>query len=384
MKNHVLLFLTFVFFHLISAAQSMADLGNSGYNQSENYQLVPTTYSSAKMQVIIRVSELIDAGLTTGSSITGIAYYVQKDNTTTTIKANWYADLTTAQEFTSTTFLPRPTLRAASTDAGTFNKSWRMVSFSSPIIWDGTSNLLVQSCRTSTGQSNSDLVGYYSTDTWSSSLTGYLNHGCNDATGDMVQSLRPQMAVTFIPLENTLPVTFVSLNALQKSGTTELTWKVANEAGILSYQVERSATGTNFTPVATVTAAGHSSYTWIDALPGQGSSFYRVRSIEQAGRPHYSTIVKVNTLLRGHEMQVVPNPIRTGNAALQFTAPKEGTYVCKVHNMGGQLVYTGIIQHNGGSSSHALNFLKTLKPGLYSVQLQDAGNKIAETKITVL
>ena len=82
-------------------------------------------------------------------------------------------------------------------------------------------------------------------------------------------------------------------------------------------------------------------------------------------------------------MQVVPNPIRAGYAALQFTAPKEGTYGYRVHNMGGQLVYTGFIQHKGGSSSHALQFSKTLKPGLYSIQLEDAGNKIAETKITV-
>ncbi|WMW77792.1 Ig-like domain-containing protein [Flavobacterium sp. 20NA77.7] len=176
-------------------APSNLSLGFTGYNQSEAYNLIPTSFSSAKVQVILTAAELSQAGLSAGQNINGISWFVKTDYTTSTITADCFADLTSINTFTSSNFLPAPTSRGTITDAGTLNNAWRQFTFNTPIIWDGTSNLLVQICRTSAGQNVSDEVGYVNIPAGRMN-TGYLSVGCLGASGTYYNnSLRPQMGI---------------------------------------------------------------------------------------------------------------------------------------------------------------------------------------------
>jgi hypothetical protein len=105
----------------------------------------------------------------------------------------------------------------------------------------------------------------------------------------------------------TLPVKFLSLSAKQSAAGTLLTWKVAEEEGVKSYEVEKGTNGKNFSLIGSVPASGNSSYTFNDASSAP-VSFYRIKSVDIDGKFGYSTIISLKNGKEVVSMRVYPMP----------------------------------------------------------------------------
>jgi uncharacterized repeat protein (TIGR03803 family) len=94
-----------------------------------------------------------------------------------------------------------------------------------------------------------------------------------------------------------LPVEFISFEVTKKEHSVLLTWKTAQEQNSDRFEIERSSTGTGFSSIGRVTAAGNStitkSYSFTDNNPFYGMNYYRLKQIDIDGKFIYSKTISV-------------------------------------------------------------------------------------------
>lgn len=174
----------------------------------------------------------------------------------------------------------------------------------------------------------------------------------------------------------TLPVNLLSFKAQLISFAekqVKLDWTTANEINIASYVVERSS-GNLFTAIGTVIAnntAGNQSYSFTDAKPLTGTSYYRLKLIDKDGKFKYS---EIRTIKNSNEISLglSPNPATTKIDVFYLKA-KEGA-VLTVVNMSGQVQLMKAVPV--GSMQMADVDVSGLAKGYYIITVQNGDEKI--------
>ena len=109
--------------------------------------------------------------------------------------------------------------------------------------------------------------------------------------------------------DGALPVSLVRFEASTQGAHVRLEWETSYEYQNKSFIVERSADGLNWTSVATLPGRGNadyvSDYEATDFFPVEGTSLYRLKSVDYDGNEELSEIrsVQFNSIAR-----VYPNP----------------------------------------------------------------------------
>ena len=192
--------ITFLLFLLlinytINAQTSLIEMGTNpySYNESETFQFIPTAFESAKTQFLFLNSELSNNNLTVGTEIVGIQWYVVTDNTNSNVTYDLFLDddfvnnqLDATAVFGSIT----PLQVGNALSDNTQDLGWRTANFTTPFIWDGTDNLVLQMCRTSGALWTSDVIQLVNTN-HSSYICGYYEHTCVSTQGDYAFNYRP-------------------------------------------------------------------------------------------------------------------------------------------------------------------------------------------------
>ena len=118
---------------------------------------------------------------------------------------------------------------------------------------------------------------------------------------------------------------------------------MAQELGVASYDVERSANGLTFQTLATVIATGPHmqlhDYYCTDTMPLPGINYYRIRSVDLTGNFSYSKVVKVAFEPMKFDFSIVPNPVKDNQIRLSINGTINGRYQFKLYSMDGKLVY---------------------------------------------
>ena len=168
-----------------------------------------------------------------------------------------------------------------------------------------------------------------------------------------------------------LPVTFVSLTAVQKDKNIAVEWNVQNEQMMLQYDVEKSVDGVNFVKKETVAAknSGSASYQWTDKDAAPGNNYYRIRSVDKDGKTVYSTVVNVLISNIKSNISIYPNPITDGIIHLQFVNQPQGRYGIRLLNPLGQLIVAKQIEFAGGNGSEGIKWDYNLAHGVYQLEI---------------
>ena len=172
-------------------------------------------------------------------------------------------------------------------------------------------------------------------------------------------------------LDNTggsLPVELLYFNAMEHGGQVEVTWATASEENFDYFSIERSADGIDFKEIGKLEGSGYSmsriDYSFTDAFPTEGISYYRLRSIDFDGYTEVfeTVIVQVEGLAK--DFNIYPNPIANGSFRIQtnFVSTESATLV--VYNNVGQ------IEDEFGIDSWLTTLeLETSKKGLFLFKL---------------
>lgn len=143
--------------------QNFATLGTggSGAQYTSSYASpYKHFYEDFRAQYLFTAAELTAAGLTSGSQISAIAFYVRTKNSTTAMN-NFTISLghTSTSNFSSAFLSPTFTTCYTGTYTTTAN-SWNTHSFTTNFTWNGTSNIVVQTCFDDNEWSGSDEFYY--------------------------------------------------------------------------------------------------------------------------------------------------------------------------------------------------------------------------------
>ena len=125
-------------------------------------------------------------------------------------------------------------------------------------------------------------------------------------------------------------------------------------------------------------------YTWLDEMPVKGDNYYRIKSIGNGGGYKYSTIVKQNVGNGSNSFSVYPNPVtgRIVNIQLNNNQPT-GTYAMKIIGKTGQVLYSTVLNYDGGSSIQSKVLPSDIIAGTYHLQLISPEGKISVQNIIV-
>ena len=200
--------------------------------------------------------------------------------------------------------------------------------------------------------------------------TNYINITTN---ANASSTARDRFMLVFRPT-GTVPVTITHISANRNSDETiSVNWKVDNEINIEEYQVERSATGNNFTVIGEKAAVsingGSAQYSLTDLAPLLGDNFYRIKAISIGGQVQYSSIVKVALVSKLANIMVYPNPVINGVVNLHFTNQPKGNYKILVTNVLGKKVYQKTTNITSSAEAVSYPMGKGLSSGTYQLTI---------------
>ena len=203
--------------------------------------------------------------------------------------------------------------------------------------------------------------------------TNFYNFYVND---DIASSNTARFYVTFIPAV-VLPVDFIDFQVSNNiKNNNKLTWQVANQQTITSYQVERSFDGVNFTKIGqlqnNMQQNGIAVYNYLDECIQPGPIFYRIKALKIPTDFYYSKIVSIKTGDNNWGF-IFPNPVLNNQLNLVLSFPKiGGRYLYKIVNVSGQLIKEGIINATSSQQIFNISFNEFITSGTYHLMISDA------------
>ena len=201
-------------------------------------------------------------------------------------------------------------------------------------------------------------------------LYNFTSDGGNSDLGRFTIVFRPATA---------LPVSIISINAYKQNTGSNVDWKVAQESGVVNYDVEKSTDGVAFTKFATVsatnTATAHT-YSSYDAAPVNGTNYYRVRTNGVNGQSTLTAIVK---LVFGKAVKpgisIYPNPVKGSVVTVNMEGLAKGVYSLSIYSNDGKQVATkNITISNSGAVNEQINLPAGTAKGIYQLKLTGTNN----------
>lgn len=149
---------------------------------------------------------------------------------------------------------------------------------------------------------------------------------------------------------NPLPVTLTSFAARRRGADVALSWATASELHNARFEVQRSADGQLFAPVATVagrgTAATTHQYAALDPAAPGGPLYYRLAQVDAGGATTFSPVV---ALAPAAAAGLYPNPARD-----RLTVPAPAGTPVRVLDLLGRVVLALALPPSGEVSVAAL------------------------------
>ena len=171
-----------------------------------------------------------------------------------------------------------------------------------------------------------------------------------------------------------LPLTLIQFKGKKQADQILLDWTTANEVRVNRFEIERSANGSVFEKLGTVTAAGNSSsnkaYSFTDTKPLDAVNYYRLKMIDDDGRYTYSNVIAF-TGGRSKEIiitDVKPNPF-TETINLGIVLQQAQSLTVQLVDMAGRVVATKYVQAKEGNNDIVYSGLSQLSDGMYYLRI---------------
>jgi hypothetical protein len=120
-----------------------------------------------------------------------------------------------------------------------------------------------------------------------------------------------------------------------------------------------------------VAAANLSRYSCADHQPLAGNNYYRLQVVDLDNSAKLSRVIKINTTRGKPGIEIFPNPATGQQFILQFANMEKGVYHLDLFNNNGQKIYSGTMNHAGGSAASTLQPPATITSGLYQFRIKN-------------
>ncbi|MFC0772260.1 T9SS type A sorting domain-containing protein [Terrimonas alba] len=217
-------------------------------------------------------------------------------------------------------------------------------------------------------------------------ITPTGNNTAGTITSANAVSVFSPFALASSSAANPLPVIFANVRVIEKDNGVEIGWSNLTERDVLSYSVERSTNGRDFTMIAQQQAINNSNdkadYLAFDAAPMTGVNYYRIRVEETGGKVTYTRILSVNLKNNALSLQLYPNPVIGKQVTVSLANLKRGQYYLKVVSSSGQQVFRQSINSISNKITQVIDLPASLKTGAYNMIV--TGDGFNESKIFIV
>lgn len=138
-----------------------------------------------------------------------------------------------------------------------------------------------------------------------------------------------------------LPVTLFQFRGEEFGEMNRLHWITEFETNTDKFSVERSADGTRFTNLSSLSAAGFTSgrkdYQLLDSLPLTGRNFYRIRMWDKDGSSKLSPVILIERKDMFRAIVVYPNPVQS-QLRVRLYQPLTGEITWRITDLQGRKV----------------------------------------------
>jgi hypothetical protein len=174
------------------------------------------------------------------------------------------------------------------------------------------------------------------------------------------------------------PITIFKLKGDRHGGEITVSWKVADEAGVAKYEVERSMDGIVYETAAYKTPYNNngatSTYAQGDQQLPYVAVYYRIKAVLSSGDIKYSNSIYMQAIEQAPSIVIVPNPVVNKRLNLQFTNQPAGNYRIELINNIGQVVYRNTVAVNGYLVVNQL-VVSNVPAGAYNLSIVTPGGE---------
>lgn len=172
----------------------------------------------------------------------------------------------------------------------------------------------------------------------------------------------------------------------------KLEWKTTNEQNLSGFSIERSQNGVNWNAIGFVQAMGNNGqpdvhqYTFNDAQPLKGRSFYRLSIVNLTGANEYSDIKPVNLGQSDNlYVMVAPNPVKGSLTVYAQTVEATDQALVQITDMSGRLLLERKQSLMAGVNNIVFSEVAKWPAGHYNFTLViDEGLNVVNSKFTVV
>lgn len=191
-----------------------------------------------------------------------------------------------------------------------------------------------------------------------------------------------------VPEGGTLPVQYLSFDAVVNDKAVLLKWLTTQEVNNSHFEVERSFDMNTYNSVGMVldgfVSGANKSYQYKDnsnELQGRSIVYYRLKQFDIDGKFTYSKVIAVRLQAKaGVVMQVSPNPF-VENVNIRYTATESGIVEIRIMNMEGKTMLSKQATISKGYNNIQVADLKWLATGMYIAQLSMNGSVIDNQRL---
>jgi hypothetical protein len=187
-------------------------------------------------------------------------------------------------------------------------------------------------------------------------------------------------------LTNPLPVLFTDVKAYEKNNDIQIEWTNLTEKDILTYTVERSTNGRDFTDINSKLPVNNqgdkASYAVLDATPAQSANYYRIKAQEVSGKIIYTKILRVDLSKGKPTLSLYPNPVISKELTFSLSGVPKGMYNLLFVNSTGQQIYNKVIQVQGDVVTQNVSLPSSFRPGVYTLVV--SGQDWKDNKVFVV
>lgn len=197
---------------------------------------------------------------------------------------------------------------------------------------------------------------------------------------------RDTVVITADPNCSILNSELLAFSAQLEDHIARLNWTVNNHTSAFYFEVERSYDGRQFSRLRRIYATGETnlvaSYSYPDDLEAvnKGVVYYRLKTVDKAGRASYSKIVPVALLEGRRTVLITTNPVRS-STRLIITGHDAERAVVHITDLAGRILKTTTANLVKGTAMVEVQGLNTWTSGTYIVKVVIGNETFTEKMI---
>jgi len=182
-------------------------------------------------------------------------------------------------------------------------------------------------------------------------------------------------SVAIQPLKAQLDMAFVSnFSSSSNNSVNRLTWTIAKNQGVKSFDVERSTNGKDFETVAVLIATekyNTESYIYSDTITSLDIIMYRLKILSKTQHAFYSKMLLVKSKMTLNcNIIIVGNPVKD-KLTFNYNSKNVQQADMKIYNLCGKVVFNQKISCFTGNNLITIPLNSNFAPGMYVIEMNN-------------